>query len=170
MKLWYDLFETSQGWIGVLASTKGLRRSTVPQPSPDLCYAMLGKEVETAEPSPQRFEALREKLNRYLDGEEVSFEDEPIDVDDAPAFHRAAWEACRGIPAGETRSYQWLAAQAGNARAPRAAGQSMARNRLALIIPCHRVIASDGGLGGYGRGRSGLDLKRRLLQREAGWA
>ena len=64
VKLWYDLFETSQGWIGVLASTKGLRRSTVPQPSPDLCYAMLGAEVETAEPSAQRFEALREKLIR----------------------------------------------------------------------------------------------------------
>ena len=81
-------------------------------------------------------------------------------------FFRAAWEACRSIPYGETRSYAWLAAEAGSPLAMRAAGQSMARNRFSLIIPCHRVIASDGGLGGYGGG--GLTVKARLLQMELG--
>ena len=76
----------------------------------------------------------------------------------------AAWDACRRIPPGETRSYAWLAQAAGRPLAARAAGQSMARNRLAMIIPCHRVIGSDGGLHGYGAG--GLGVKARLLDME----
>ena len=66
--------------------------------------------------------------------------------------------------AGETRSYGWLAEQAGSPLAVRAAGQAMARNRWPLIIPCHRVIGSDGGLHGYGAG--GLVVKARLLAME----
>ena len=91
----------------------------------------------------------------------------PIDVTDASPFHRAAWQACRTIPAGETRPYRWLASAAGRPNAPRAAGQAMARNRLPFLIPCHRVIASDGSLGGYGSGRTRLELKKRLLEMEA---
>jgi O-6-methylguanine DNA methyltransferase len=81
-----------------------------------------------------------------------------------PPFFGAAWQACRRIPPGETRSYAWLAAAAGRPRAVRAAGQAMARNPWALIIPCHRVIGSDGGLHGYGAG--GLKVKARLLEME----
>ncbi len=96
----------------------------------------------------------------------MGFEAEPIDVEDASPFMQAAWGACRRIPAGETRSYKWLAEQAGRPQAPRAAGQSMARNRLPIIIPCHRVIASDGSLRGFGTGASQLGLKQRLLDLE----
>ena len=81
-----------------------------------------------------------------------------------PPFFRAAWEACLTIPRGETRSYAWVAAAAGSPGAFRAAGQAMARNRLAVVVPCHRVIGSDGGLHGYGGG--GLDKKAKLLNME----
>ena len=166
MTLHYDIFETQFGWIGVVASDKGLRRSTLPQASPEDCAEELGKALDNAVPSPEQFEDLKKKLMAYFDGEPVSFEDEPIDVADASPFHQAAWDACRSIPLGETRSYKWLAAEAGKPQAPRAAGQSMARNRLAIIVPCHRVIGSDGTLRGFGKGSSQLDLKQRMLDLE----
>lgn len=163
---YYDIFETPAGWMGLVASDKGLRQSTLPQAFPEDCIEQLGNAITDATPSPTRFEGIKEKLARYFCGEEVSFADELIDVDDASPFYQAAWHACRTIPKGETRTYKWLAEQAGNALAPRAAGQAMARNRLAIIIPCHRVIASDGSLRGFGKGRERLDLKQRLLDLE----
>lgn len=166
MTLYFDIFETPYGWMGVVASDKGLRRSTLPQPSPEDCAAQLGSALDGAELDPDRFSSLQEKVIRYLNGEEVTLADVAIDVEDASPFHQAAWKACRSIPKGETRTYKWLATQAGKPLAPRAAGQAMARNRLALIIPCHRVVASDGSLRGFGKGASQLGLKQRLLDLE----
>ena len=98
--------------------------------------------------------------------EQAALDEIGLDLSGVTPFFSAAWNACRSIPPGETRSYAWLAAEAGSPLAMRAAGQAMARNRFSLIIPCHRVIASDGGLGGYGGG--GLGVKARLLQMELG--
>ena len=167
MALEFDVYETPLGWMGLLASPEGLRRTTLPQGSPDACVALLGKDVEKATHSPQRFEDLKRKLERYFRREPVTFDDQPIDVDGATPFLRAAWSACRSIPFGETRSYKWLAAQAGRPQASRAAGQSMARNRLPIVVPCHRVVASDGSLRGFGNGASQVDLKQHLLDLEA---
>ena len=165
--LTFDIFETPQGWVGVLASERGIRRTTLPESTIEATRDKLGSEVDDAERTPERFIDLRRRIERFLDGEDVDFSDVPIDVDDASPFHRAAWQACRTIPSGETRPYLWLASEAGRPNAPRAAGQAMARNRLPFLIPCHRVIASDGSLGGYGSGRTRLDLKKRLLEMEA---
>ncbi len=87
----------------------------------------------------------------------------PLDVK-GTAFQEACWKALREIPAGETRTYAQIAATAGNARAVRAAGSANARNNVAVLIPCHRVIRTGGDLGGYAYG---LDIKRELLKREA---
>lgn len=86
----------------------------------------------------------------------------PLDVR-GTAFQEACWAALRAIPPGETRTYADIAAAAGNARAVRAAGTANGANNVAVLIPCHRVIRSDGGLGGYAYG---LDRKRTLLDRE----
>ena len=91
--------------------------------------------------------------------------DVTLDVEGVAPFTLAAWEACVRIPKGETRSYGWLAAEAGRPGAARAAGQAMARNRFPPLVPCHRVIGSTGSLHGYG---GGLALKARLLEAE-GW-
>ncbi|GAA4854916.1 methylated-DNA--[protein]-cysteine S-methyltransferase [Luteimonas vadosa] len=79
------------------------------------------------------------------------------------AFQKRVWDALMRIPAGQTRSYAELAAELGDARGARAVAGACARNRVAVIVPCHRVIRGDGSLGGY---RWGLPMKRKVLQRE----
>ncbi len=86
----------------------------------------------------------------------------PLDVK-GTAFQEAVWQELRRIPAGETRTYAQLAAAVGRPRAVRAAGSANGANNVAVLIPCHRVIATGGGLGGYAYG---LDIKRALLDRE----
>ena len=122
----------------------------------------LGNDLKGATLTDSPLEQLRQKLNDYFQGKPVSF-DLPLDYADARPFSRATWEACRSIPDGETRSYAWLAAQAGRPGAPRAAGQAMARNPLPILVPCHRVLASDGSLCGFGSGKDALALKQKLL-------
>ncbi len=164
MKYRHHVFESPFGWIGLLGSNKGLRRLSL---GPDFQEVLggLGPELDESDSEPDGFDAEMAWLKRFFCGEADAPEDIKLDLSDAPPFFKAAWEACRQIPPGETRSYGWLAAAAGSPGAVRAAGQAMARNRLALVIPCHRVIASDGSLGGYGGG--GVERKAELLDLEA---
>ncbi len=163
MEYRHHLFATDVGWVGLLGSEKGLRRLSL---GPTLQEAMegLGPELDGSANDPAAFAKAQGSLERYLDGGPAALDEIPLDLSGAPPFFAAAWQACRTIPAGETRSYAWLARQAGSPKAVRAAGQSMARNRFPLIIPCHRVISSDGELGGYGAG--GVRVKAALLERE----
>lgn len=89
----------------------------------------------------------------------------PLDVRAGTPFQREVWQVLRQIPFGETRSYGEVARSAGRPQAPRAVGRACGRNPLPLFIPCHRVIAADGSLGGFS---SGLELKRALLSLEQG--
>ena len=166
--LYYTAFETPLGWVGAIASESGLRRCTLPQREPGACADELGADLGASTTAPERFADLSTMYDRYFTDGSDAFAGVPIDVEDAPSFQRAAWLACRSIPSGETRSYKWLADRAGNAGASRAAGQAMARNRLPIVVPCHRVIGADGSLRGYGSGTTRLDLKRRLLDLERG--
>ena len=159
----YHLVKLSMGWMILLAGEKGLKRASL-KPSPQEALEDLGTELDGAEDDSKVFDDIVNRLYRYSAGEMAALDEIELDLSGATPFFSAAWNACRSIPAGETRSYAWLAAEAGSPLAARAAGQSMARNRFSLIIPCHRVIASDGGLGGYGGG--GLGVKARLLQME----
>ena len=147
----YHLFQSPLGWIAFLGSAKGLRRLSL-KPALQEALEELGPELDQSVSDPSGFVEEQSCLERFFQGEADALDNIKLDLSDAPPFFSAAWQACRRIPAGETRSYGWLAAEAGSPRAVRAAGQAMARNRFPLIIPCHRVIASDGGLGGYGGG------------------
>jgi AraC family transcriptional regulator of adaptative response/methylated-DNA-[protein]-cysteine methyltransferase len=92
--------------------------------------------------------------------------DLPIDVA-GTAFQEKVWQELRKIPPGETRSYADIAAAVGDPKATRAVGTANGSNPVAVLVPCHRVIRSDGTLGGYA---GGLDRKRKLLEAEgAGW-
>ena len=162
----YDVFRTRLGWVGVRGSDNGVRRTTLP-------YDTVGQCVEDllfAEPGARRdrkfFRDLRDRLLAYFERDDQQFLDVVLDLDDAPKFYLKAWEACRSIPRGETRTYKWLATRAGRPNAPRAAGQAMARNPVPIVVPCHRVIGTDGSLRGFGSGDTRLDLKHTLLDME----
>lgn len=159
----YVIYPGPHGWIGMVGSDKGLCRLSM-KPTPEEILEDLAEDLRGTEQDDSAFAEARECLDRYFLGDTGALNDIALDLSQAPPFFGAAWEACRRIPAGETRSYAWLAAEAGRPNAARAAGQAMARNPLALVIPCHRVIGSSGDLHGYGAG--GLAVKARLLQLE----
>ncbi|MBR0681776.1 methylated-DNA--[protein]-cysteine S-methyltransferase [Roseomonas eburnea] len=108
----------------------------------------------------------RDQLHDYFDGARAEF-DLPL-APHGTAFQRKVWDALCTIPSGETRSYLDIAKQVG-CRAPRAIGQANGANPIPILIPCHRVVAADGSLGGYSGGegeatkRYLLDLERRAL-------
>ena len=107
---------------------------------------------------------VAEQIRRHLCAEGIpDYSEVILDAAIGADFQRRVWDVARAVPYGETRSYKWLAEQAGNPRAYRAAAQAMAKNPFPLIVPCHRIIASDGSLGGF---NGGLDLKKALLALE----
>jgi methylated-DNA-[protein]-cysteine S-methyltransferase len=105
---------------------------------------------------------VEDQLRAYFAGERRDF-DLPLEMPGS-AFQERVWSELRRIPYGETIAYRDLAARVGAPQAPRAVGRANGSNRLAIIVPCHRVIATGGGLGGYG---GGLPAKRQLLDLEA---
>jgi len=106
-----------------------------------------------------------ERLARFAQGEPVDFSDVVVDESHLTPFGKRVVKACRRIPAGQTRGYGELAAESGSPGAARAVGQVMARNRYPLVVPCHRVLAAGGLIGGFSAPQ-GLIMKRRLLDLE----
>jgi methylated-DNA-[protein]-cysteine S-methyltransferase len=159
----YYLCQTEVGWIGLAVSGKGLRGTTTPQPSREAVLRQM-MELGAAEPASEtEAGALLGRLRDYAKGKPVRFDDVRIDWDGVtPSRRRVLAETLR-IPWGETRSYEWLAKRVSKPGAARAVGQAMARNPFPVIIPCHRVVASNGSLGGYG---GGLEMKAALLRLE----
>jgi len=163
VKVAIDSCQTAWGWVGIASSPGGLLALTLPQPTQERALKPLlgqwGKEQSYDDP---RLDDLKTKLQRYFDGQQVLF-DETLDLREATAFQRRVWLVVRDIPYGETRSYGQIARQVGSPGAARAVGQAMAANPVPIVVPCHRVIGSDGDLRGFG---GGLDLKRRMLKLE----
>jgi methylated-DNA-[protein]-cysteine S-methyltransferase len=159
----YTVVSTEFGFVGLGGSESGLALLTLPKPSREAVISKLKEFAEDAVEDTSAFHDLPHRLQSYFDGEEASFPDS-LDLSGATAFHRDVWNATRSIPYGETRTYAWVAQQIGSPRASRAVGGALARNPFPIIVPCHRVVASNGNLGGFG---GGLQLKKRLLELEA---
>ncbi len=106
--------------------------------------------------------ALAAVVRAYVDGELTALDDLPVEQPGG-AFRQAAWKAIRAVPAGQTITYAELAAAAGSPNAVRAAGSACAVNLVAPVVPCHRVVRTGGGLGGYAYG---LPVKQWLLDHE----
>jgi methylated-DNA-[protein]-cysteine S-methyltransferase len=154
--VYYFTFNTAVGEIQVLASEAGLLRVNL---SGVARAPEFGITKDRSSWMPERFLDLKSRLQDYFAGKRVSFLDD-LDYSGATVFQRKVWEAARLIPYGETRSYKWLAEQVGQSVAVRAVGQALGKNPLLIIVPCHRVLASNGGLGGF---RGGEQMKRFLL-------
>jgi methylated-DNA-[protein]-cysteine S-methyltransferase len=157
----YAIYDTDMGWIGVLGSAAGLRRVTLPRRSAEDAYQLLC--VDDAVDSPSLFQDLIRRFRAYFSGHEVTFSNR-LDLAGTTGFQQRVWAKTRLIPYGTTRSYRWVARQIGQPDAVRAVGQALAKNPLPVIIPCHRVVTSDGQLGGYS---GGVTMKQRLLSLEA---
>lgn len=159
----YTVFNTDMGWVGVLGSTRGLLRVSLPRPSAAEALEALGDIAKGAVCTASRLEDAARRLKLYFCGHRTAFPDE-LDLSAATTFQREVWHKTRLIPHAETRSYRDLAEQIGRPGTARAVGQALARNPLPVVIPCHRVITKSGRLGGFS---NGLELKRRLLDLEA---
>ncbi len=159
--LFYSIFRTEAGWMGVLGAEGGLKRITLPQKSEDDVYKELGN-LKGASFNESYFDGLAGRFRAYFSGIEVDFPDK-LDFSGTTPFRREVWEATRGIAYGQTRSYAWVAAQIGKPKAARAVGQALGANPFPVIVPCHRVIASDGSLHGFA---GGLDMKAKMLALE----
>ena len=108
---------------------------------------------------------LIQRLQAFAEGVPVDLSDLPVDHSHTTSFQRRVLEICRKIPWGHTVTYGLLADRAGRPGAARAVGSVMARNRVPLVIPCHRVVPASGGLGGFSAPQ-GVNMKRRLLNAE----
>ncbi|MBU1318099.1 MAG: methylated-DNA--[protein]-cysteine S-methyltransferase [candidate division Zixibacteria bacterium] len=151
------------GQLIVASTSKGLCRIAFGRdPEPGL-YTWFEENFPTAVPIKSRSanRVITDALKEYFAGKRKKF-DFKLDLI-AEGFQRKALLALARVQYGRTVSYGELAAEAGNPRAARAAGTACARNPIAIVIPCHRVIAGDGSLGGYGGGE---DHKRFLLKLE----
>ncbi|MGD0779925.1 MAG: methylated-DNA--[protein]-cysteine S-methyltransferase [Dehalococcoidales bacterium] len=157
----YIVFKMAVGWVGILGSPTGLRCITLPQPSEKQALTALGID-DKATPAKEYFQDLIRRFRDYFNGRRADFPDK-LDLNEATPFQRKVWQAARRIPYGQTRSYGWIARQIGKPGAARAVGQALGKNPLPIIIPCHRVLSSDGGLGGFS---GGLKMKKYLLALE----
>ncbi len=156
----YTTLESPAGLLFAAASERGLLLLGYPTTRPDSRLEDLSERIgPRLISSPARFETLRRQLDEYFAGKRRDFE-LPLDWSLTSGFVRKVLVETAHIPYGETRSYGQIAALAGSPRAFRAAGSALGANPIPIVVPCHRVLRSDGGVGGYG---GGLEMKRLLL-------
>lgn len=150
-------FKTSWGWMTVTASAKGVTSIDL---SPSVRAAHHGPQGDDVAASIVK-EAQAQLLS-YIDGERRDFA-LPVDWSTGTSFQRKVWKAIARIPYGRVRSYQWVAMRVGGKQYARAVGMALGANPVPIVVPCHRIIAHDGSLGGFS---GGLPMKRRLLSLE----
>jgi methylated-DNA-[protein]-cysteine S-methyltransferase len=163
---YYTVFATALGTVGIAWSERGVTRLQLPEANGAATERRLRgrSQAEIGEPPAGMREAVR-LLERYLEGAEVDFASLQLDLRGVGTLHRQIYEATRQVGWGRTTTYGALAREVGHPNAARAVGQAMGRNPVPIIIPCHRVLASGGGLGGFSAFGGG-DTKQRLLALE----
>lgn len=150
------------GWAGVALSERGIRYATLFHGSRQAALGELAAFGGVEQPD-RRADDVAALLHAYAAGDEVSLDDYSVDLPPCTDTQQAIWLALREIPRGETRSYGWLARRVGRPTAARAIGAAVGANPIPLWLPCHRVVASDGTLHGFG---GGLAMKQTLLELE----
>jgi len=192
-KVKYVVFETAWGYFGLAAGGRGILRTSLPTADGDsartrLLAGLAGPGTPNAKkcvcegshfakscemgPEPTQYDenlhkSLQEKVKAYFDGNYIEFgSNVEVDLTGFSEFGRTVLLRCREIRPGQTLSYSQLAKKAGRPTAARAVGNILAKNPLPLIIPCHRVVCSNGKIGGFSA-MAGAALKERMLRMEA---
>ena len=162
----YTIFKTKWGYFGLAGTESGLLRSFLPVAERQKVESELVKNTEIAEWDSRLFSTVQEQIIAYFEGACVHFSpDTPVVLDGLSRFSRRVLTACKDIGFGETISYAALAKKIGRPDAARAVGAALAKNPLPLVIPCHRIIRSDGKIGGFSAA-GGTSLKIKLLKLE----
>lgn len=162
----YTIFKTKWGYFGLAAADNGLLRSCLPLAEREKAKSQLLQDLPDPQYDKALFKTAQEQITAYFEGACINFSAGfPIVLSGFNSFAGLVLTACRDIKFGQTVSYGRLAEMAGKSGAARAVGGALAKNPLPLIIPCHRVICSNGSLGGFSA-MGGVTLKERMLQLE----
>jgi len=158
-------FDTALGEFGIGWTVQGIARLQLPGLEHDALAERINRDgAQPGEPT-RAVAAVIDKIEDYAEGEPVDFSDVKLDLADLPEFHRRAYEALLKIKWGATTTYGALARELGDVGLSRAVGQAMGANPIPLIIPCHRVLASNGRAGGFSA-PGGANAKARMLALE----
>ncbi len=172
-----EAFETDLGWMAIAWREDALEGIVFGHASRRNAGIALARSLRMLQPhgrlagegllsdAPHWVKEFVDDLQRFAEGESVDFSDVPLALDHLTPFAYRVVAACRRIRWGQTRTYGDLANECGAPGAARAVGTVMAKNRFPLVVPCHRVLAAGGALGGYSA-PDGLSMKRRLLAME----
>ena len=160
-------FATDLGWIAVAGAGSTVRQLVFGYPSEAAALASLHRELMEQARLAKWCPTLVERLKEYAAGGRVDLSDVYVDLEHLTPFQRRVVTHCRAIGYGRTSSYGELARAAGSVGAARAVGNTMAANRYPLLVPCHRVIISDGSIGQFSS-PDGPRMKARLLNLEQG--
>jgi methylated-DNA-[protein]-cysteine S-methyltransferase len=165
----FALFDTEIGRCGVAWGAAGIAGVQLPESREVRTRARLGERFPDAREGapPPAIQGALDAVAALLRGESADLSAVLLDMREVPPFHRRVYHAARGIPAGETASYGDLAGRLGAPRSARAVGQALGRNPFAIIVPCHRVLAAGGKVGGF-TANGGITTKLRLLSIESG--
>jgi methylated-DNA-[protein]-cysteine S-methyltransferase len=161
----YALVDTAIGTFGIAWTDKGVAR--VALPGNDRARTEMWISRDPAEPGfpDGALAGVPDRIKRYAQGEQEDFTDVPLDLEGLPLFNRQAYDELLKIGYGETTTYGAIARTLGDVTLSRAVGQAMGANPIPLIIPCHRVLASDGKTGGFSS-PGGVTAKMRMLALE----
>ena len=166
----FALFDTAIGTCGLAWSDDGLARVQLPEATSAAAAARLarasGGAVAATPPYPDAIAHLIAGIQALLRGERIDFSSVPLDIARLPEFDRRVYDITRAIPAGSTLTYGDVAARLGDVGLSRAVGQALGRNPIPIVIPCHRVVAAGGEIGGFSA-TGGAATKRRILEIES---
>ena len=164
----YHVFETAMGFCAIAWSDAGIARFQLPTKSAEATDRLMRRRAFGAEPGlpPAGIAAVVEAAKQYFAGEEIDFSEVPLDLAGQDAFFAQIYDALRRVGWGRTTTYGALAKEVGAGReAARDVGEAMAKNPAPLIIPCHRVLAAGGKIGGFSA-PGGWKTKARMLELE----
>jgi methylated-DNA-[protein]-cysteine S-methyltransferase len=164
----YDVFETAMGFCAIGWSDAGVTGFQLPTKSGEAAERLMRRRAPNAEPGgrPDDVAAVVESAKRYFAGETIDFSSVHVDLAGQDAFRARIYEALRRVAWGHTTTYGALASEVGAGReAARDVGEAMAKNPAPLIIPCHRVLAAGGKIGGFSA-PGGSTTKMRMLELE----
>jgi methylated-DNA-[protein]-cysteine S-methyltransferase len=167
----YAVFDTVIGWVGIVWGEQGLIAVHLPESDPETVRESFARRAPGATEAapPPAVGAVVEGIRALMRGEKADLSDAPLDIARVPEFNAKVYEITRKIPAGQTLTYGEIAVQLGEKLLAQQVGAALGRNPWPIVVPCHRVTAANGKLGGF-TARGGVSTKLKLLMIEGAQA